>query len=161
MDQISISRRMNKNDIPAVARLEQACFAAPWSSGALRSELKNRLAHYQVIVQGGDIRAYAGMWLVLPEAYITNVAVHPAYRRQGYGRRIMLEMMHAARAAGALCMTLEVRKSNLAAQALYAALGFVQAGARRGYYRDNGEDALILWNDDIGATLDKNGGGRV
>jgi len=133
----------------------------PWSENALRSELKNRLAHYRVIGEGGDIRAYAGMWVVAPEAYITNVAVNPAHRRQGYGRRIMLEMMRAAKALGALCMTLEVREGNHAAQALYAGLDFVKAGVRRGYYRDNGEDALILWNDDIAATLDKNDGGRV
>ncbi len=153
MQQEAIFRPMTAADLPVVAEMEKICFRSPWSERMLRGELKNRLAHYHVIEQGGKLIAYAGMWVLFEEAHITNVAVLPDYRRQGLGRRIMLESMKAAAALNATQMTLEVRESNLGAQALYEGLGFVSAGRRKKYYSDTGEDALILWNTDIVKTI--------
>ena len=91
--------------------------------------------------------AYAGMWLVLDEAHVCNVAVHPDFRRQGYGRRIFLALCALAKENSMALMTLEVRRSNLAAQALYHQCGFLDVGYRKRYYEDNREDALIMYRE--------------
>ncbi len=148
-------RAMAADDIPIVAQMEKVCFSTPWSERMLREELKNRLAHYIVLEAAQGLIAYAGMWVVFNEAHITNIAVMPQYRRHGLGRSIMLECMRKAIALGATEMTLEVRESNLAARNLYSNLGFSRAGKRRHYYEDTGEDALILWNRDICATIEE------
>ena len=146
-------RPMQKGDVERVAELERICFRAPWSRAALAGELKNDVAHYLVGECDGRVIAYAGMWVLFDEAHITNVAVDPAFRRRGLGRRLMLCMMRTARLFGAAMMTLEVRETNLGAQALYAGLGFLREGRRKGYYTDTGEDAFLLWNHDIALTL--------
>ncbi|BAF58924.1 acetyltransferases [Pelotomaculum thermopropionicum SI] len=89
------------------------------------------------------------MWLILDEAHITNVAVHPEYRKNNIGRTLMLEMMRRAALMGAVRMTLEVRPSNAAARRLYASLGFEVKGIRRRYYTDTNEDAIIMWKEDL------------
>ena len=150
-----IVREMKKQDLSRVAELERLCFSIPWSEKALASELKNKVALYQVLEHDGLIAAYAGMWLILDEAHVTNVAVDPQFRRQGFGLLVMLELMRRARSRGATRMTLEVREKNYGAQSFYDTLGFVKAGVRRGYYSDTGEDAFILWNDSLDATLEK------
>ena len=146
-------RPMQKADLDGVAELERVSFRTPWSKAALAGELKNNIAHYLVGECEGRVVAYAGMWVMFDEAHITNVAVAPAFRRRGLGRRLMRCMMRTARLFGATMMTLEVRETNLGAQALYVGLGFVQEGRRKGYYTDTGEDAFILWNHDIALTL--------
>lgn len=151
----ALFRPMTKADLPAVAELEIQCFRSPWTLNMLRGELKNRLAHYHVLELDGKIIAYAGMWVLFEEAHITNVAVSPDHRRKGYGRRIMLESMRVAVKLHATQMTLEVRESNFGAQALYEGLGFQMAGRRKKYYSDTGEDAFILWNNDIVKTIEQ------
>lgn len=146
-------RPMQKGDVPRIAELERLCFRSPWSAKALAGELKNPAARYRVGLVGSSIEAYAGMWILYDEAHITNVAVSPDFRRQGFGRAIMLEMLQTALLYGASQMTLEVRESNLAAQGLYEGLGFENAGRRKRYYADTGEDAFIMWNRDIAKTL--------
>lgn len=146
-------RTMTKKDLNCIAQMEELCFAAPWSKSALESELNNPSSHYSILEADGTIVGYAGMWVVLDEAYVTNVAVHPDHRRKGYGKVIMIDLMKKAMEKGALAMTLEVRKSNVNAQALYYKLGFVNEGMRKGFYLDNNEDALILWNRNIAKEL--------
>lgn len=146
-------RDMARGDIERIAELEKICFRSPWSENSLRVELKNKIAHYRVIESDGQVIAYAGMWVLFEEAHITNVAVEPKSRGKGLGRAIMLDMMKTAVSHKACSMTLEVRESNILAQTLYFSLGFKNAGRRKKYYSDTGEDAFILWNDDIGATL--------
>ena len=99
--------------------------------------------------------AYAGMWVVFEEAHITNVAVSPEHRRKGFGRRIMLESMREAVKLHATKMTLEVRETNFSAQALYESLDFQNAGRRKKYYSDTGEDAFILWNTNLVKTIEQ------
>ena len=150
-------RPMGRGDVPAVAEIERICFRSPWTERMFMSELKNRLACYHVVEHAGKLIAYAGMWTFLDEAHITNVAVLPEYRRQGLGTKVMLWSMEAAHRRKATKMTLEVRVSNLGAQAMYANVGFAVAGRRKRYYSDTGEDALVLWNEDIQKTLAEHG----
>lgn len=151
----TVIRPMQAEDIDRVAELERLCFRTPWSRESLAGELKNKVAHYLVCQRDGIVIAYAGMWVMFDEAHITNVAVDPEHRREGLGRRIMLCMMRSALLFGAGNMTLEVRETNLAAQALYFGLDFEKAGVRKGYYYDTGEAAWILWNHDVALTLER------
>ena len=94
---------------------------------------------------------YAGLWLMVDEAHITTVAVRRAFRGRGLGKVLMLAMMGVARDMGARMVTLEVRKSNTIAIKMYEELGFRQKGMRPRYYTDNGEDALIMWSEELSA----------
>ena len=92
-----IVRPMQAMDIDRVYELEKTCFRTPWSRDSLAGELKNKIAHYLVLERDGRVVAYAGMWIIYEEAHITNVAVDPAFRRQGIAKRVMLCMMRTAR----------------------------------------------------------------
>jgi ribosomal-protein-alanine N-acetyltransferase len=136
---------MRLDDLPAIHAIELASFSAPWPPHAYRSELEsNRLAHYLVARVGDTVVAYGGMWLMVDEAHITTFAVHPAWRRQRIGERLLLAFLDLAIDRGAHEATLEVRLSNLAARKLYEKYGFRPVGLRPRYYSDNGEDALIM-----------------
>lgn len=141
-------RRMTLDDISGVLAVEHASFTLPWTQDAFRNEMTNNLfAKYIVMTTGERIIGYAGMWTVLDEAHITNIAVHPDYRGQRLGERLLQELVQLAHSLGMLRMTLEVRVSNHVAQRLYAKFGFTSQGVRKGYYSDNQEDALIMWSD--------------
>jgi ribosomal-protein-alanine N-acetyltransferase len=136
---------MRHEDLPAVHDIERASFTAPWPPHAYRSELEsNRLAHYLVARVGDTVAAYGGMWLMVDEAHITTFAVHPAWRRQRIGERLLLAFLDLATDRGAHEATLEVRLSNLAARKLYEKYGFRPVGLRPRYYSDDHEDALIM-----------------
>jgi len=139
-------RRMTVRDIDHVMRIERASFTAPWSRNAFLGELtENHFAHYIVMWFGEEMIGYGGMWIIIDEAHVTNIAVYPTYRGRKFGERLLRRLMAEAIAHGAAKMTLEVRVSNNQAQGLYRKLGFADAGLRRGYYTDNQEDALIMW----------------
>jgi len=150
-----IIRPMEKKDVARVHEVECTCFRSPWSKMALQGELRNDVAHYLVMETDGVICGYGGMWVIFEEAHVTNVAIMPEHRGKGCGKRLMLAMMRHAAKHGAEKMTLEVRESNAVAQRLYATLGFLQNGFRPGYYSDTGEGALILWNNNIQETIDR------
>ena len=95
------------------------------------------------------IAGHAGIWLSVDDGHITTIAVHPDYRRQGVGELLMLGLIDQAYDLNAQQLTLEVRVSNIAAQNLYVKFGFRHQGERKRYYTDNGEDASIMWTDDI------------
>jgi len=139
---------MRITDIPEVLEIEQRSFPTPWSQRAFQSELlTNNNAHYIVARIGSDVVGYGGMWVVLDEAHITNVAVHPDCRGKHIGDRLLTALEDRARQLGASRMTLEVRPSNFIAQALYKKHGFTRRGTRKGYYTDTREDALIMWRE--------------
>lgn len=143
-------RPMTLNDLDGVMAVEQESFLTPWSRSAFEEELaQNRLARYLVALDGETIVGYAGTWLVINEAHVTNVAVHSNRRREGIGRLLMEALMDMARDAGMESMTLEVRVSNESARALYHQLGFISAGIRKNYYSETKEDALILWREQL------------
>ena len=91
--------------------------------------------------------AYAGMWFVLDEAHVCNVAVRPDCRGRGYGKRIFQALIDLAMENSMAMITLEVRRSNTVAQNLYHACGMLDVGYRKRYYEDNKEDALIMYRD--------------
>jgi [ribosomal protein S18]-alanine N-acetyltransferase len=141
---------MQLDDLDAVHGIELASFSSPWPPNAYRSELQtNRLASYLVARVDGEIVAYGGMWLMVDEAHITTFAVHPAWRRQRVGERLLLAFIDLAVARQAREATLEVRLSNIAARRLYEKYGFRPVGLRPRYYSDNGEDALIMTTEPI------------
>lgn len=138
-------RRMTFLDIDGVWAVESKVFNNPWSRSAFVDEITdNDLAHYLVLEDQGMIAGYAGMWIVVDEAHVTNIALLPDYRSQGLGEKLVRELMKTARERYAVMMTLEVRPSNTVAQSLYSKLGFLPQGIRRAYYSDNQEDALIM-----------------
>jgi ribosomal-protein-alanine N-acetyltransferase len=141
---------MSLDDLEAVHQIELVSFRAPWPPNAYRSELEsNRLANYLVARAEGEIVAYGGMWLMVDEAHITTFAVHPAWRRQGIGERLLLAFIDTAVARHAREATLEVRLSNIAARRLYEKYGFRPVGLRPRYYSDDGEDALIMTTEPL------------
>ena len=142
---------MRVEDLDEVQRIEEASFSTPWPPNAYRSELlTNRLASYLVARIDGTLVGYGGMWLMVDEAHITTFAVHPRWRRQRIGERLLLAFFDIARDRRARELTLEVRLSNLAARRLYEKYGFRPVGLRPRYYSDNNEDALIMTTEPIG-----------
>ena len=135
---------MNESHVSAVAELEKLCFSAPWSERSIASELNNEYSLWLVEERDGSAVAYVGSQSCPPEADVMNVAVAPAYRRQGIGEGLMVALMDALRDKGMESLTLEVRASNVPAIALYDRLGFAEVGRRPNYYTDPGEDALIM-----------------
>ena len=143
---------MRLEDLDEIQRIEQASFTTPWPPNAYRSELTtNRLASYLVARAEGRIVAYGGMWLMVDEAHITTFAVHPAWRRQRIGERLLIAFLDLARDRHAREATLEVRLSNLGARRLYEKYGFRPVGLRPRYYSDNHEDALIMTTEPLDA----------
>ncbi|RXZ81498.1 ribosomal-protein-alanine N-acetyltransferase [Paenibacillaceae bacterium] len=141
-----VFRAMQLGDIPSVFRIEQEAFTSPWSEEAFHSELtSNHFARYMVMVHDREIIGYGGMWTIMDEAHITNIAVRSDYRGLGLGERLLREVQRTAVFFGMSRMTLEVRVSNERAQNLYRKLGFEPSGLRPQYYSDNNEDALIMW----------------
>ena len=135
---------MTLDDVDAVHEIETACFKTPWSKESFRHEVtENACARYVVLREDGRAIAYAGVWFILDEAHITNIAVHPERRGLGYGERVTREMIQLASDSGMNWMTLEVRRSNKVAQNLYHKLGFIDVGYRKRFY-ENSEDALIM-----------------
>ncbi|RKJ81530.1 ribosomal-protein-alanine N-acetyltransferase [Butyricicoccus sp. 1XD8-22] len=131
---------MEECHIAGISEVERQCFREPWSPDALREELGRGI--FLAAVEGGTVAGYAGCQTVLDEGYITNVAVLPAFRRQGIAGALIAELLR--RAEGLSFVTLEVRASNAAAIALYEKYGFEPVGTRRGFYRQPVEDALLM-----------------
>lgn len=141
---------MQLDDLPDVHTIELASFTSPWPPNAYRSELEsNRLATYLVARAGRTVVAYGGMWLMVDEAHITTFAVHPGWRRQGIGERLLLAFLDLAVDRHAHEATLEVRLSNLPARRLYEKFGFRPVGLRPHYYSDDNEDALIMTTEPL------------
>jgi len=136
---------MTTADVDAVHEIETACFKTPWSKDSFLHEIKeNQCARYVVVREDGRAIAYAGVWFIIDEGHITNIAVHPDKRGMGYGEMVTKAMIQLAADSGMNVMTLEVRRSNEIAQKLYHKLGFIDVGYRKKYY-ENTEDALIMF----------------
>ena len=139
---------MRQEHTAQIAALEAACFSDPWPESILQQELENPLSLWLCAMDGDTVAGYIGSQTVLGEADMMNVAVSPAYRRQGLGRALVLALCEALKTQmQATVLTLEVRDSNAAAIALYEDLGFTQIGLRKNYYQHPKEDARILRKD--------------
>ena len=139
-------RTLLPEDAEGVARVERESFPTPWSREDFWREASNDFACYIVALEDTDITGFAGCWISFDEAQVTNIAVTAIQRNKGCGKLLMEQMMCAAVARGVERMTLEVRPSNMPAIRLYERLGFSAVGVRKGYYQDNGEDAILMWN---------------
>lgn len=136
---------MTLGDVDAIHRIEESCFSVPWSREAFVKEAtENRCARYIVLKEDGEAVAYAGVWFILDEGHITNIAVRKDRRGLGYGRRVVEALIQLAADSGMSFLTLECRRSNVVAQSLYHSVGFVDVGYRKRYYADNNEDALVM-----------------
>lgn len=146
MENNLIIRTMTKDDIDDVYKVEEDCFVDPWSKEAIRQELKNNLARYIVAEIDGKVVGYVGVWFVLDEGHITNVAVHSDYRGKKIGDKLIKDLVELCKENNMSAITLEVRVSNIVAQNLYKKYGFKIGGIRKEYYSDNKEDAMIMWS---------------
>jgi len=136
---------MRVEDLDEVLEIERASFSMPWSRGAFTYEIeRNRVARCWVMREESRVAGYLCLWEVADELHITNVAVHPAYRRRGIAREMLAAVLEDAVRRSLSVVGLEVRPTNEEARALYESFGFRVVGRRRGYYYDTGEDALIM-----------------
>ena len=142
-----IIEEMKENDIDGVFEVEKNCFEDYWSKDSFKKELSNNLAKYLVAKIDNKVVGYVGIWFVVDEGHITNVAVHEDYRGQKIGDQLIKELVQVCKNNKIISMTLEVRVSNVVAQNLYKKYGFKLSGIRKEYYSDNKEDAMIMWND--------------
>ena len=137
---------MTTADIEAVYAIELECFIIPWTKDDFIRELtNNEHAVYFSAFCGDELIGYAGMWHIINEGHITNVAVAPAFRGMGAGGALIGALIDKARELEMIGLTLEVRISNYSAQRLYARNGFKPEGFRKNYYADTKEDAVIMW----------------
>jgi ribosomal-protein-alanine N-acetyltransferase len=156
---------MREADISTVQEIEREIFATPWPRNAYYRELASRSsAHYVILRQEGNIEkpeklkgteldpsiiGYGGMWRMYDEAHVTTIGVRRDLQHRGYGRALFAGLVQAAYDMGAKWVTLEVRTTNENAMRMYEAFGFKVIGRRKGYYTDNGEDAIVMWSDSI------------
>jgi ribosomal-protein-alanine N-acetyltransferase len=143
---------MRRADLDRVVEIERESFSMPWSRGAFLYEIEqNRVARCWVCRAGDTLVGYLCLWEIGGEIHVTNVAVARAQRRQGIARWMLTETLEDARRRGTRTVFLEVRPTNTEAVGLYEALGFHVIGRRKGYYYDNGEDALVMEADLVAA----------
>lgn len=136
---------MTASHLDQVEAIEKSCFADPWSRRLLEEmlDLPNAVS-LAAMDAGGGVLGYVSAQMVLDEGYINNVAVRPQTRRQGVASALLEELRHIAEDSSLAFLTLEVRASNQAAQALYAKHGYQEVGCRRGYYEHPKEDAILM-----------------
>ena len=140
---------MRLEHLGRVRDIEIACFSDPWPLAAFRRELVRKAAggYPRVLVEEGEVLAFSISWFAADEANLANLAVHPAHRRRGCGRALLQDLLEEARRRGSGSIWLEVRAGNARAQRLYADHGFQTVAVRKGYYRKEGEDALVMVKD--------------
>jgi [ribosomal protein S18]-alanine N-acetyltransferase len=140
-----VFRRMTLEDIEQVVSIDQVSFSLPWPERSFRYELTdNPASRCWVVEADGKIVAMLVAWLLVDEAHIATIATHPDYRRQGIAKKLMIHALSYMAKEGAVSSFLEVRESNIAALEMYRKFGFEVSGRRRGYYKDNQEDAILM-----------------
>ncbi|MHC1783111.1 MAG: ribosomal protein S18-alanine N-acetyltransferase [Anaerolineaceae bacterium] len=155
-------RRMTEEDVASATVIDRLSFSLPWSEYAFRHEVtgnENARAWVAEVQNTPGQRVVIGVvviWLVLDEAHVGTIAIHPNHRREGVGRRLMDLALAEAAKEGASLVYLEVRRSNLPAIHMYQEMGFKIVGERKKYYQDNGEDALLMTLPDLKSTVSKN-----
>lgn len=141
---------MRRRHLRSVLRIETQVYPRPWSLSLFLSELALRNSrHYLIARLDGVVVGYAGLMVVDDDAHVTTIAVDPEWHRSKIGTRLLLELVRTARRREARNLTLEVRVSNVPAQAMYERFGFAAAGVRKNYYAETKEDALVMWAEHI------------
>ena len=137
-------RKMTVEDLPRIIELENQLFPSSWSYDDFMYELTENVFSYNFVIEDHRIIGYVGLWIIYEQAQITTLGVDPLCQRQGYGRKMMEEMIAFAKEKGCQVMTLEVRVSNEPAFRLYQSLGFEKVAIRKNYYTDTHEDAYLM-----------------
>lgn len=140
---------MEEKDLDEVVEISSLSLKESWNRESFKKELSNPLAKYLVAKHHDKIVGFAGVWTIVDEGHITNIAVHPDYRKQKIGSELVKSLIDHCYNWGCYSLTLEVRESNIAAQGLYKKFGFIEEGLRKNYYHDNKESAVIMWRRDI------------
>lgn len=144
--------RMTPDDIAIVQQIERDIFPSVWPRNAYANELsQNPGAWYIVLRSDTEVVGYGGVWTMAHEAHVTTLGVRAQDQGRGYGKVLLTALMKRAYETEARWVTLEVRQTNTVAIHMYEAFGFKAIGRRRGYYTDNGEDAIVMWSDSIHA----------
>lgn len=143
MDNIFFDK-LKEEYLDSLTELESKCFSIPWSRKLFEGDISNDKAYYVLAVSADRVIGYGGLYKVLDEADITNIAVHPDFRRQGLADKILTEIFNHCKSNGITSIHLEVRESNIPAIRLYEKRGFVRLGERKNYYSDNHETALLM-----------------
>jgi len=130
--------------IPSLTELENLCFTIPWTKAMFEGDINNKNAFYVLALHNKKVVAYCGLYKVLDEADITNIAVLPDFRRRGIADEVLKRIFDHCLSCGITKITLEVRESNVSAINLYTKNGFVPVGSRKNYYSDNGETAILM-----------------
>jgi ribosomal-protein-alanine N-acetyltransferase len=137
---------MRMDHVDPILTIEQESFPVPWSRAAFEHDLTaNDLAHYWTLFRDEEMIGYSGIWLLDRIAHLTTICIQRRHRRLGLGRWFLLETMRMGAELGAERFTLEVRESNRIAIDLYESVGYRVVGRRKNYYREIGEDALVMW----------------
>jgi [ribosomal protein S18]-alanine N-acetyltransferase len=146
---LSPMRRRHVRDVLAI---ERVVYPRPWSAALFFSELAQRASrHYLVAHHGRTLVGYGGLMCHLDEGHITTLAVRPEFQHRKVGSRVLLALVEEARSRPVRSLALEVRVANWPAQRLYSWFGFRPVGVRKNYYAETGEDALVMWIDDLGS----------
>ena len=141
---------MRRRHLKHVLRIEALVYPRPWSASLFLSELALRSSRAYVVAKAGsEVFGYGGLMMTMDDGHITTLAVDPARQRNRIATRMLIALAREARSRGAASLTLEVRVSNEAAQALYRKFGFAPVWLRRGYYIETGEDAIVMWAHDV------------
>jgi len=137
---------MSMDDLDAVHAVAVASFTSPWARDVFAEELRREWAVIRVLRADPKepVCAFVNFWIVRDEVHVLNLATHPVWRRRGYARMLLDDTLSFARTRGVRYVTLEVRRSNAPAIALYRSLGFVAIGVRPSYYADDNEDAIVM-----------------
>jgi ribosomal-protein-alanine N-acetyltransferase len=135
----------DERHVNEVLYISTLSFLTPWTRDSIEKELDNTFARYVVAKKDDVVIGFGGIWLILDEGHITNIAVHPEFRGIGAGDMIVEALIEVCKLEGINSMTLEVRASNATAQKLYKKHGFIDEGVRKNYYTDTKEDAVIMW----------------
>jgi len=137
-------RPMEKKDIMQVSGIEKSIFSVPWSANSFIEASENENNIYLVCVENDEVAGYCGLWTVLGEGNVTNVAVLEKHRGKGYGRALLKELENRGHDKDVKKYFLEVRQSNIIAQNLYLSLGYENIGIRKNFYERPTEDAVIM-----------------
>ena len=137
-------RPMEEGDLPQVLPIERSSFPTPWTAKAFLQEMTPPSFSFVSVQEGERVLGYVVFRLILEEVHILNLAVAPPWRRQGVGRELLRFCVDFCWRRGGILFSLEVREGNLPAIGLYRKMGFALRGRRPGYYRDTGEDALLM-----------------
>jgi ribosomal-protein-alanine N-acetyltransferase len=138
-------RKMTVDDLEQVIAIDQMSFSLPWPARSFRFELTDNLASRCWVADlDGRVAGMAVAWLIVDEIHVATIAIHPDFRGHGLGEKLLLQVLKSAKEEGAVSSFLEVREGNNPAITLYRKFGYVESGRRKGYYKDNGEDAILM-----------------